>query len=65
MTIENLEIYFKDLKASVQKKIKKFMDDRKITGMEAIYESNMPFYIFVTFDEGDMDDTSKMDGMVS
>ena len=54
MVEEILEIYFKDLKANRQKKLKAWYASHEVTGLEAVYNNEVPIIILTVFDEGDI-----------
>ena len=65
MVKARMEIFWKDLLKSTQKRIKKFYDKYGVTGLETIYDNQNPIIVLMVFDEGDLIDRTAMDGMVS
>ena len=54
MSREQFELFFKDLKVSVQKRLKAWYEEWGVTGLEDIYNSKIPLYIFAVYDEEDL-----------
>ena len=65
MVKARLEIFWKDLLKSTQKRIKKFYDKYEVTGLETIYDNQDPIIVLMVFDQADLVDRTAMDGMVS
>ena len=65
MSKEEFELYFKDLKVSIQRKLKAWYTKHAVTGLEDIYNNKIPLDIFMVFDDGDLEPaTDHSDEMV-
>ena len=66
MSKEEFELYFKDLKITVQRKLMAWYKKYGVTGLEDVYNSKIPLDVFMVYDEEDIEPaTNHSDEMVS
>ena len=63
---KEIEIYWKDLKASIKKRLLAWYKKNDFTGLEPLYNNELPFIVISKeMYEGDFGNTEAMDDMVS